>query len=81
MDSNFYNSFLKTEIRGPIVNRQLRSGFIESANWATFITRQDIRNIVRKIEDFLKHWHQIDAVSVHCLVKELKLREENPIIA
>ena len=29
MDSNFYSSFLKIEIRGPIVNRQLRSGFTE----------------------------------------------------
>ena len=57
-DSNFYSSFLKIEIRGPIVNRQLRSGFTESATWATFITRQDIRNIVRKIEDSLKHRHR-----------------------
>ena len=74
-DSNFYSSFLKIEIRGPIVNQQLRSGFTESATWATFITRQDIRNIVRKIEDSLKHRHQIDAVSVDHLVKELKLEE------
>ena len=81
MDSNFYSSFLKIEIRGPIVNRQLRSGFTESATRATFITRQDIRNIVRKIEDSLKHRHQIDAVSVDRLVKELKLEEDNPIIA
>lgn len=76
-----FNCETTTEIRGPVAHRQLRTNFTESANRATFITRQDVRNIVRKIEDSLKHQHQIDAVSVDRLVKELMLEEDNPIIA
>lgn len=68
-------------MRGPLCSRENRGDFKGKATRSTFITRQDVRNIVRKFENSIKHRHQNDAMSVDRLVKELQLEEENPIIA
>ena len=42
---------------------------------------QDARNIVRTLDNFVKHRHNNDAVSVDRLCKELENEEDSPIIA
>ena len=69
------------ETIGPVLNRESKSDFNEKATKATFITQQDVRNVVRKLENSLKYCHQSDAISLDCLVKELQLEQGNPIIA
>ena len=46
-----------------------------------FITRQDCRNVCRKVKDFTNHRHGNDAISVNRIVEELALEDANPIIA
>lgn len=46
-----------------------------------FITRQDCRNIVRKLKNFTNHRHADDAISTDRIVRELKLENPSPILA
>lgn len=68
-------------IRGTLVHRSNRESFSSEATRATFITRQDARNMVRALENSFKHRHENDALSVDRLVKELSGEKESPIIA
>ena len=73
--------FLHIGIRGPLANRRNRDNFLSEATRASFITRQDARNIVRTLDSVVKHRHNNDAVSVDRLCKELQNEEDSPIIA
>ena len=68
-------------IRGTLVERNHRHHFQANASRATFITRQDARNIIRKLDNALKHRHKDDAISVDRLVQELEQEKPSPIIA
>ena len=57
-----------------------REKFLCEATRATFMTRQDARNIVRTMDNALKHRHENDAVSVERLVCELE-KEGNLVLA
>lgn len=78
---NVATSLLGIGIRGPLCSRENRSDFEEHATRSSFITRQDARNIVRRLENAIKHRHQNDAVSVDRLVSELQQEADNPVIA
>ena len=54
---------------------------ITEATRASFITRQDARNIVRMLDNIVKHRHNNDAVSLDRLCRELENEEDSPIIA
>ena len=69
------------DIRGPLCTHENRSNFEEQATRSSIITRQDVRNIVRRFENAIKHRHQNDAMSVDRLVSELRKAEDNPVIA
>ena len=73
--------FLHIGIRGPLANRGNRDNFLFEATRASFITRQDARNIVRTLDSVVKHRHNNNAVSVDRLCKELQNEEDSPIIA
>ena len=51
-------------IRGPLTDRNHREKFTMEATRATFITRQDCRNITRRLQQALDHHHSNDALSV-----------------
>lgn len=57
-----------------------RKQFQAFARRKHFITRQDCRNIIRKLKDFSKHRHVDDAVSVDRIVHELNLEQPSPVI-
>ena len=63
------------------MNRENRENFLTEATRASFITRQDARNIARTLDSVVKHRHNNDAVSVDRLVKELENEKDSPIIA
>lgn len=58
-----------------------RNTFHTSASRKHFITRQDCRNIVRKLKDFANHRHADDAISTDRIVRELNLENPSPIVA
>lgn len=62
-------------------SRAKRQDFRTCATRRHFITKQDCRNIGRKLNEFIKHHHTDDAVSVDRLVKEFQLESPSPIIA
>ena len=70
-----------TVIRGDLGSRTNREDFKKNATRRHFITRQDCRNVGRKLIDFTKHRHSEDAVSVDRLVCELNQEAPSPIIA
>ena len=70
-----------TEIRGDLGSRVNREDFKANATRKHFITRQDCRNIGRKLKEFKMHRHTDDAVSVDRLVHELQHESPSPIIA
>ena len=70
-----------TEIRGDLGSRVNRQDFKANATRKHFITRQDCRNIGRKLNEFKMHWHTDDAISVDCLVHELQRESPSPVIA
>ena len=72
------NTIVITVIRGDLANRTKH--FRKCATRKHFITRQDCRNIVRKIKDFSHHRHSDDAVSVDRIVRELNLESPSPVI-
>ena len=71
---------LLAEVRGNLSCRSNRQNFLSEATRATFITRQDARNIVRTMDNALKHRHENDAISVDRLVSELQ-KEDNVIVS
>lgn len=68
-------------IRADLGSRTQRMTFDEHATRRHFITRQDCRNIGRKVKDFSTHRHSDDAVSVDRLVRELQEESPTPILA
>ena len=68
-------------IQGTLLHPSNRDIFSSEATRATFITRQDARNMVHGLENSFKHHHENDALSVDRLVKELSGEKESPIIA
>ena len=62
-------------------SRGKQEEFSSCATRRHFITKQDWQNIGRKLNEFIKHCHTDDAVSVECLVQELQLQSPSPIIA
>ena len=75
------HSIHSTEIRGDLGSRAKRIEFKSSASRKHFITRQDCRNIGRKLNEFSKHRHTDDAISVDRLVSELQQESPSPVIA
>lgn len=63
------------------MNRENRDNFLTEATRASFITRQDVRNVVKTLDNIVKHRHINDAMSVDRLCKELENEEDSPIIA
>ena len=75
------NSYITLiDIREEIGKRHCRNKFDELATRKHFITRQDCRNVCRKVKDFT-NWHENDAVSVNRIVEELQLEDVCPVIA
>lgn len=72
---------LHVVIRNDLGSRSQRSKFRQKASRKHFITRQDCRNIVRKLRDFTNHRHSDDAVSVDRIVRELSKENPSPVIA
>ena len=72
---------LNPDIRGNLNSRSTRSNFLQTAMRRHFITRQDCRNIGRKLENFRRQRHADDAVSVDRLVRELSLESPSPVLA
>ena len=66
------------DILGTIVDSD-RSNFNGLATHATFVKRQDVVNIQRKVRDF-HHHHYDDAVSVNRMVAKLRPEEYDPIL-
>ena len=62
-------------------SRVKRQYFRETASRKHFVSRQDCRNIRRKLNEFIKHRHTDDAISVDRLVNELNQESPSPIIA
>ena len=75
------NHFTITVIRGDLGSRTKREDFMKNASRRHFITRQDCRNVGRKLADFSKHRHTDDAISVDRLIRELNHESPSPIIA
>lgn len=73
--------FTCTVIRADLGSRANRDDFKKNATRRHFITRQDCRNVSRKLTDFIKHRHTDDAISVDRLVCELNHESPSPIIA
>ena len=69
-----------TGIRGSLPSHYNREKFLSEATRATFITRQDARNIVRTMDNALRHRHKNDAISVQRLVGELQ-KEDSLVVA
>ena len=69
------------DIRGNLPSRENRESFLSEASRASFITRQDARNIVRSLDNAVKHRHDNDALSVDRLCRELKAEKECVVIA
>ncbi len=79
---NFYqHSTFQTVIRGDLGSRTRRKEFKDCATRKHFITRQDCRNIGRKIKDFSQHRHNEDAISVDRIVRELDQETHSPVLA
>ena len=55
--------------------------FYQKASRASFVTRQDARNIVQTLNNALKHRHDNDALSVDHLCRELRAEKESVLIA
>ena len=70
-----------TEICGNLGSRVNRDDFKTNATRKHFITRQDCRNIGRKLKEFKMHRHTDDAVSVDRHVHELQQESPSPVIA
>ncbi len=68
-------------IRADLGSRAQRMTFDEHATRRYFMTRQDCRNIGRKVKDFNTHRHNDDAISVDRLVGELREESPTPILA
>ena len=45
-----------------------------------FITRQDLRNITRRIQDFARHRHSEDGTSVDRIARELAEEDPSPVL-
>ena len=69
---------LITGIRGNLTCRENRKNFMSDASRAT---RQDARNIIRTLDNAVKHRHENDALSVDRLCRELRREDESVIIA
>ena len=67
-------------IRDDLGSCARRNDFMEQATRKHFITRQDCRNIGRKVKDFSKHRHNDDAVSVDRIVRELQQETPSPVL-
>ena len=68
-------------IRGNLPDRSNRANFLYEATRASFITRQNARNIVRTLDNALKHRHENDPLSVERLVQELQKEKNKVVIA
>lgn len=68
-------------IRADVGSRAQRTAFSEQAMRRHFITRQDCRNIGRKVKEFSTHRHSDDAISVHRVVRELHEESPSPVLA
>lgn len=68
-------------IKADLGSRAEKMTFDEHATRRPFITRQDCRNIGRKLKDFSTHRHSDDAISVDRLVRKLQKESPTPILA
>ena len=68
-------------IRGSLPERTNCDRFLSQATRASFITRQDARNIIWKLDNALKQRDKNDARSVYYLVRELQQEENKVVIA
>ena len=64
-----------------MTSRDNRETFLSEVSRASFVTRQDARNIVRTLDNALKHRHDNDALSVDRLCRELRAEKESVLIA
>ena len=69
-----------TDIRGEIGTREARKQFREEVTRKHFITRQDCRNITRRVRDFSSHRHTEDAISTYRFVHELQKENPTPVL-
>ena len=77
----FHAILILTDIRGSLPECSNRDKFLSQATRASFITRQDARNIIRILDNALKLRHKNDAQSVDYLVRELQQEENKVVIA
>ena len=68
------------DIHGTIVDRSERSNFNGVATRETFVKRQDVVNVQRKVRDFSNHHHYDDAVSVDRMVAQLRAEDYDPVL-
>lgn len=68
------------DIRGEIGTREARKKFRKEVTRKHFITRQDCRNITRRVRDFSSHRHTEDAISTDRIVHELQKENPTPVL-
>ena len=74
------NFLLSLDIRAELGGRTGRDQYQDCATRRHFITRQDLRNITRKIRDFAHHRHSEDATSVDRIANELLREVPSPVL-
>ena len=72
--------FTLTDIREDIGNRAKRNEFEQTVGRKHYLTRQDINNIKRNVQDNQVIRHQDDATSVSIRVAELQQEPFNPVL-
>ena len=71
---------LYADIRGEVGTREARKQFREEVTRKHLITRQDCRNITRRVRDFSSHRHAEDAISTDRIVHELQMENPTPVL-
>ena len=70
-----------TGIKGNLTSCDNRENFLSEASRASFVARQEARNIPRTLDNALKHRHDNDALSVDGLFRELRAEKESVLSA
>ena len=68
------------DIRAELGGRTRRDQYKGKVSRRHFITRQDLRNITRRIQDFVRHRHSEDATSVDRIARELSQEDPSPVL-
>ena len=68
------------DIRAELGGRTGRDQYQDCVTRGHFVTRQDLRNITRKIRDFAHHRHSEDATSVDRIANELLREVPSPVL-